>query len=368
MTVDIRYRELFQVDIRHAYYDGGICRGLTLAPTPECSALMARYRCRFQPATGGGAVWYGAEDGQAGIADFVETGPFAFTLTAIDRDLSTITALDPRSPDPASTIFYFDNMTAIEGEFMGERGLMLRPAGGTVLALRGRAFRHAFEAPLSGKELNLLSVPDGRVVWQGSGPPQPAPALDLDLGSVADGRYLLQLDKRTLLDFYLSDQPAAELFGIVEIFPGGPSPAPKVPPKARLIDAKGAIASKAFTLPLEGRRSIWRYIVVSRAQGRDYGAATVAGGNSTGPFEPDIPFSFAGPEEAGGRPAWVFESQDPIPLLEAPARQHRFMLSAPDDGGAPADQIRLPYAAPSGTRLQRKGGKTRFCSDIYVYL
>ncbi len=141
-----------------------------------------------------------------------------------------------------------------------------------------------------------------------------------------------------------------------------------MPPDRRVLDANGAVAPKTFTLGLHGRRSIWRYVVVSRSRERDYGEATVAGGNPTGAFEPTVPFDAAGPTEAGGRPAWVFESQRPIPLLESPAERHRFMLSTREDGAVPAEPVRLPYATSSGTRLMRQDGATRMCSEIYVYL
>jgi hypothetical protein len=299
------------------------------------------------------------------LPSFDEAMPFSFVLTSSDPALAVYTELDDGGASPADSVYYFDNLTNHEP---GQATPLLHPRTGPVhpLAVKSRVFRHRFDTPITAQRLLVTNVPEGRQVLQADAPGEPFLSCCLDLTSLAFGRYRLHSDDGTeLLDFYLSDTPAATIWGVVDIYARGPQ-AP-VPKSLSVIDDNGEAALKIFKLSLTSRKTFWRYFVFAHAAQTRFDNHRVAGG-LPGPPKPPPSILFADPvkDRVGGRTAWRFESQIPIKLFERPRNHHQFTITNAQNGA----EIALPYANPQSTRIvdavPPAAGKAY--SDIYVQL
>jgi hypothetical protein len=70
-----------------------------------------------------------------------------------------------------------------------------------------------------------------------------------------------------------------------------------------------------------------------------------------------------------GRPAVVFESSQMLPLAEIPGDEEYLFSFRPNGGserGGPP--VKLPFAQPTGTKIETTSDGTRICSEIFVYL
>ncbi len=85
-------------------------------------------------------------------------------------------------------------------------------------------------------------------------------------------------------------------------------------------------------------------------------------------FRIDIRFGMAGSTTHQGRPAWSFQSEQPIALYETPRAHHTFVLSGLLTDGKPRNPIPLPYASPAGTALQKAASGSQMVSSMYVYV
>jgi hypothetical protein len=376
MTVS--FHKWFGISCLHEYFSDGRCRVLTLAPTAECAGLLARYRCLFRPTPGGGAVYVGESEGASLLQDFHEHRPLAFTLTSTDPGLDTYTDIDPFAahPAPSESLYYFSNLDGHSDADSEREHQLLHPPGAALvngpLVVKPHAFRFELDAPMRGVTLELKDASNRQTVWESKTSDEEASVCNLDLAGVSNGRYNLNVNGKQALAFYLSDQPPVKTWGLIELFPGGPAMADRIPEACRLIDASAQLHPRSFAVSLETRKTTWRYHITDKSpNGQGYDDFTVVGTRKSRSGKPSrksesLLFSKVQPSPGSGEPTLLFESQQALPLLQAPSGEHVFSFK-PGDASANAG-LKLPYATPRGTRVDTVSGKRRMYSDIYVYL
>jgi hypothetical protein len=373
----VRYFPLFTVECLHDYFAAGRCGSLGFRPTPACQRLLEQYQCLFKPMPGGRMVVGATQDSVNVLTRYDERTPFAFDLVSSDPSLLTYTDSQavPGTTTSAESVHYFSNLEDHPAPDQGAKRQLLHPAGQALaqppLPVRPRRFTLPAQASAEISGASIVDEFHDEPMWHGR--PSRGGGIAVDLGALPDGRYRLRRAGQDDQFFYLSDAAAASRWGVVEIFPGGLAMSGRVPENCRIIDAAGHPSPKHFTLWLNSRRSFWRYYIIhDNAEDRTYDSFRVEGGQrrTAGGPDPEARFSFteAKPRRLDGRQARVFESDQPIPLLERPGDAYEFAYRANGAGERGGRAIKLPYATTANARLEEISGVRRMCSEIYVYL
>lgn len=370
----MRYAPLFAIECLHGYYADGICRPLSLRPTPDCLRLLERHQCLFRAKAGGGMVASASRDEVDLLAGYGESAPFSFELINADPylRLGDEAAGLPPAVAPGERLRYFNNLGASEKAADGEHEVRAELAA-EWLPVRGKRFSYRWEQPHEDARVGVIDTLRGEPVWWSAPPASGAQALSLDLGALPDGRYRFRIGDHLAPAFYLSDLPATGRWGVVEIFPGGVF-AGHVPASHRVLDGAGRPQPKIFVIRLDNPGSIWRYYIIEHnADDHAYDGHRVEGYAKPASRGADtrvmrIEFTELARTRVEGRPARVFESTRPIELRERPGDDHEFVFKANGQGERGGPAFRLPYARAETTRLESVSGVTRMCSEIFVYL
>jgi hypothetical protein len=373
-----QYAALFNIECLHGYFAGKACPALAQAPTQECRKVLDDYRMLFRPTAGGGTVYCLRESTPDLLRLFDETAPLTFTLCNSDLVLNNYTDINlHEGGNPAESVYYFDNLANYQADAFGRRRQLLHPPSKafahSVLSVRRKMSSYALGPAFKGGDLKVIANLGEQVVWQVQVPAN-AGVVPLDLRLLPEGRYRLAVGGSMALEFYLSDQVAAQLWGVVAIYAGGRLQADLLPENCRALDNAGVASPRTFTIALDCRKTIWRYYIVDPTGKQDYGSYELSGVNKT-MMQPDGSSSgeirFVRRNETApvnGHAAWVFESQSPLPLLQYPADELSFTLRPPGQGPRGGRAIKLPYAQPGSIVMTDGPEPRRTCSEIFVYV
>jgi hypothetical protein len=378
----VQYALLFRIECLHRYFGGAACRSLTLSPTHDCRDLLARYRMLFRSATGGGAVYGPRQSPADWLRLFDESFPFTFAFTSTDPALDAYTEIntgaggEPSAFDPSENLFYFDNTSDHTAEVFGGQRLLLHapgePFAGAALSVRPKLFDFSSQGSSTNHDLHILEPLSGKVLGQLSA--QHGAPIALDLRRLPEGHYLLAMDGQELLKVYLSNRPPAQLWGAVSIYLGGVSQSVFLPAACQTLDERGNVSPKTFTIALDSRKTIWRYYIIDPAGKQNFGHYELTGATKrsatpeTG-AAPEIRFRrLSETTPVGGRTAWVFESQSPMPLLQAPGAEFLLTLRPSGNGKRGERPIPLPYARGGSLAKTGGGGAQPPCSEVFVYV
>jgi hypothetical protein len=368
------YAVLFRIECLHEYF-GGLCRSLAVSPTGDCRKLMEAYRMLFRGSAGGGVVLAPLESPSGALRQFDESLPFTFKLTSVEPALDSYTesGADERSA-PAQSIFYFDNTADQQAELFGSSRQLLHPSGNALqaaaLPVKPKRFGFTLPATASRSAPRVVEPLTKQVLWEGAAANLNAPLM-LDLRRLAEGRYMLVLDDKELLRFYLSDVPPAQQWGAVSIYAGGSRQAEALPRNCRALDSSGVATSRTFTLALASRKTIWRYYIIDSAGKQDFSSHELFGTlRKPADDGQDSNIAFVRlpqPVPVDGRTAWVFESKAPLPLLQSPASEFLLTLRPSGNGKRGERAFRLPFAQPGSFVLGDGRAPRPLCSEVFVY-
>src|SRR5262249_10646247 len=145
------------------------------------------------------------------LPQFDEGLPFTFRLTSLEPAFASYTEPCPDKNDgPEQSVFYFDNAADHHAELFGALRQLLHPPGNALqsatLPVRPKLFSFTLPATASGGDLQIVEPLTRQLLWKGP-VATPKASLLLDLRDLAEGRYILELDGKELLKFYLSDVP-----------------------------------------------------------------------------------------------------------------------------------------------------------------
>jgi hypothetical protein len=358
----ISYKPLFSIECLHGYFADRVCRALTLNPTAAGARLCERHRLRFRAFRGGGTVYY--EESASNLTRLRgETSPLAFALTSIDP-LFGIYTDDGGGANaaPGATVRYFSNAEGHMADVNGQRRALLHPPGQPFaqppLMVRSSRFSYRFDQPVQAVLLQVLNA-DRQPVWETRTPEFAVRDWPVDLRGQPDGRYRLLIAGRPAGDFYLSDEAVVRQWGVVEVFTKDINQAP------------------TFAIAFASRGTVWRYYIFDQPPGpSSYSSYEVVGvrkrsGGTDGASNGDIRFTKRpGTVTVNGRPAFVFESRQTLPLAEVPNDDDYFFSFRPNGGSERGGRpVKLPFGQPTGTKVDATSEDgARMCSEIFVYL
>jgi hypothetical protein len=335
--IDIRYTELFRLEVHHAYL-GGLARGAVEIRPAWRAAPPGLATGRYHAEGPAGAMFEAGAEARSALGG---PAPLPFWLVASDPALAAYTAL-PGDLSSADALVRLDNRApAATG-----RRVVIQDADTPLrrLAVRPSAFRHALPPGVEGQRLEVIRAADTALVLDRIAPDgRPfAGALDVALPAAPDGRYRLRLDGATELDFVLARTAPRGTFALLEVYAGGPDQA--LPPGARSIgeDGRRIVPPPIYEIRLAARRTRWRYWLRPRTGTPDLSGWRV--------HVPDgaADLRFRAPERApAGAPApWRVESEVPLALAVRAASGSE--LRAPDGGR------RIPLPLPGPASLARE--------------
>jgi len=330
--IDIRYTELFRLEVHHAYLAGLAHGAVEILPAWGAAPPgLAAGRYHVEGAAGGLFEAGGEPRSALGGAS-----PLAFWLVARDPALAAYTAL-PEDLTSTDAVVWLDNRApAANGRrvVIQEADMPLRR-----LAVRPSGFRHALQPGIEGQQLEVLRAGDGAVVLDRVAPDgRPfTDALDIDLSAEPDGRYRLRLDGATLQDFLLARTTPRGAFAILEVYAGGPDQS--LPPEAQSVreDGRRVVPPPIYEIRLAARRARWRYWLRPRTGAPDLSDWRVHGPDGAADAR------FGAPERvpAGAPAPWRIETAVPLALaVRAPSNPE---LRAPDGGR----RVQLPLPGPA---------------------
>lgn len=352
--MDTEYRRLFRLDIRHPYYSDGLCRGLSVTPTASCAQRIRDGGCRARVDAGGVELWYGTADGHAPVMDLDARFPFSFSLTPKGPEFFEVTEPTWGEGVDLHEVLYLSSIgSKIHSDNVnGTASFAIPPDTGTKTETRGHAFAMETGKIENADAVTLEPWTGGSPVWRQVARKGPMDSMMVNLADVPNGRYLLKNGDTGVLNFYLLDRPSTGVFGVIDIYTGG------IP----AIIQDGHMTPATFTLQFQTRKTTWRYMVVDRTASSDFGQAEITGSAAK------IRFGAPTSGTVRGRPAWAFQSEQPIPLYEAPRSHHTFALSGLMTDGKPRAPMTLPYASPAGTTMQKTPSGPQMVSSMYVYV
>jgi hypothetical protein len=352
MGNSIRYSELFSINLLHDYFDDGLCTALSLEPAPQCARLMSQNACKFRVSANGGQLYYGTRGEQQAALDINDAEPFTFLIRNSDPEFEIFTTPDWGDGDLQGGCLYMNNLNARQQQGGAGEERLIAASDATVLPVRNHMFRQDFDPPVDAAMLTLHRHHDGTEVWAKTSAAEPSESVSIDLQDLSDGRYVLKLNGVDELDFYLTETPAANFFGVIEIFAHGSS--------------WGAAAARPdtvdFAFSFTTRKTHWRYVIVYRDSAREMSGASITS------EPPGVKFNAPVLTQLDGNPACVITSVNSIPLYLSPANHYKFELHLPQNGANLSDPVRLPYATPATARWAIEGDTTKIWSTIYVYL
>ncbi|WP_299963849.1 hypothetical protein [uncultured Roseobacter sp.] len=217
---------------------------------------------------------------------------------------------------------------------------------GHILPIHNPVFRFRADAPLAAAKPALLRWRDRTPVWEGTETPAGMTALDITAHGLADGRYLLVHDDKTLLDAFLTSVPGPQLSCVLDLDLAG------------LLDNSGDVVTVAPRF--ETRACTWRYVVRALQPGKDLSASTLRAS------QPSVGFDAALRQRLDGQEVWVFNSSTPLPLIGSTPGDLRIDFVHAGAPGKREQAVSMPLAGAQTVQAERADGEVRFVAIMHV--
>lgn len=378
-----RYRLLFALDVRHAYFSSGWCDGVRVRPTPDCERLMRRYRLLFKPTAQGAEVYFDEAAQQRGmpgsLRPFDARESLSFTLESAFSPLVNYTAIDARPrAAPGVSLYAFDNVGGGNATFDGVVYPLLHPLGRPfalgALACVPRRFRFQADAPVS--QVTVRDAVSGAVVLGPRALAPPTKQVALALPHASEGRYILSAPGAADWPFFLTDAQVTGVFAMATIHPRAADAQASAAP---CIDANGGVDARRYTIVLDARSVTWRYLIVPHAAQASEGWRIDAAWRRAARDDTADPPGFVradAPAKVGERDAVMFTSTRALRVAERPGDVMTLKL----DGGRLPDPVALPfpdvtrgvsaYRPPAAVDMADRPseGDAADIADVFVYL
>lgn len=371
----VQYSPLITLECFHSYFAKGYCDSLYLQPTAQCLQLLERYRGLFRATPTGGGIAFAKSEEMNPISQFDDELPFSFNLICTDPNFINYTDANPISGGEA--IYYFSNLTRQTAKTKNADRFPLRfpneALSNHLLPIRPKRFSYNLDSKLKNVQIKITDFMSDEPVWKVNAQNPDASNIPLDLRTLPDGHYRLNVNGKDTLDFYLTDALIANRFAVIEIFPGGPAQTKHIPGNQGIINTKGQATPKTFSLSLDNRATYWRYYIFrSPTEEHIYKNFNVSGtskkthGKESG--NGSLQFSETEQIQIDGRSARVFISDKTIPLYEKPGEAYEIIFKSNTQSERSVKAFKLPYANGKNTRLVEIDGKRYMYSDVFVYL
>jgi hypothetical protein len=329
---------LFQLVMRHGYFNDGLAKGLDVCPTAGAQTQLSRFGGRFVADVGGGFVVYPlpllspSDTAPQGLPDnlslALNLGSPQFSIYTDIADL------------PAGQVWYSNNLGPLPDQASALQALPLRPSRFTV----NWAGPDWPAQPGSSRQLKVVRL-NGQVVMDRKSFQAPGDSLcRVDLSGWSDGGYTLTWTVEGAasdfsLTFFKWDagmQPPP--FGFFEWYAQGTAPSP---------------IGAAIHMDFQARETLWQYYLVSRS-GKKVKDPVITLSSQQARFVQTGKMLLL----PNGSYATCLSSTSPLPLQERPSFEVTLRTRTDTKGMA------LPYATPN---LLYDSGGGQPSSRIYIY-
>ena len=374
--VSINYTRLFNLKMKHTYYDDKRARGLYLRPTRRTLRLLSGANMLFKSIPNGIVILYRAEADE--ITPVVTLPPdqqFTFVLMADNRaEFQNITQLDV-SPDDrfssTSVLHFINNPNDATGDAENPEELV----HSLIDAIKNSLFTHSISLNSPPNEILLrITGPNGATVPAGKtveGTPLPDPLTitkddddifrqQVDLRQLPPGLYTLTIrntaDDTTLKEnrFYVDDELVSQdVLGLVDI---------------TYSDSSSHLYgdTEEYKILFSHKETIWTYYIVNKNKKVEFGEHDLEISEKVPEGESSIPFNRDGDEphkdiKVNGFETVVFKSGILLPIKDLPITKLELIRN-------PDNTILVEHLPnPSNTSVvKEQNGQIE--SEIYVFI
>ena len=348
------YLELVRFTFQHEYF-ASVQGAFTFQPQLKTQRLLRRLGLLFRTTSEGFTILYQATKDKTEILVPLRSLPELFALRFWICPVSPFIGVVSELPLFRSTsqILYFDNLTdRKDGDtlYLNHAAPLVTSADvGDLLNLAPISWRYS----KAGTESVLVRIQgaDGTIIGSEHARPHEGNVqYTIDISQVDPGLVNITAGTEETEKFYRYESfPGCSPLAAVDLY-GGPS----VPDAYAFVDSNGIPQTKTFTCRIAKRSILWRYIVVPR-----FNTSLQAGHLSIEDIDARYTFADAtAVQTMSGEAAFVIESEDVIPLQQAPING----LSLKRNN---ADLIKeLPNPGPD----QVMGSNGNFYSEMYIYV
>ena len=308
--ISIKYKQLFDLDIRHSFYASGRSGDLEVRPTAACNTLLNSYGLKFLPGDTGGKVF--AKVDTTGGKDILksplpEGSRFTFLLRLKRPAFENYTLLNLTRAKKQR--YYFSNL--VSNLAADSSPLLLADTTAKVvsdadlLTFESGAFSFTETSAAASLDGELRFTDSGEVFGQQLSKHQGVFNFSYDLGSSLSGRAAFSIDGAPRASMYVTNsREYADIFGVIEIFYKSSLPA-----TYQFQQADNSVKTKFYKVAFANRSTKWRYIIANKFNEAVTGVF-VAKTNGT-------PITFTA--QTGAPPGvFIVASASPVPLKEEP--------------------------------------------------
>lgn len=260
--IHIKYKELFDIELLHAFYTSGRTNDVRLTPTTSSALLFRQYGLRFLPTPSGGKLFARVTE-NAGT-DFINLPlppgtKFSFLLEQANPYFENFTELPLTRP--ATSYYYFNNLinnlSAVGSPLLVADTTGKIAGAADLLPFRFHTFsyEHTSGAPVQTGLLHFIDT--GETFEQILQNQQDRFNFSFDLANMPTGRatFSVEGDVKTTA-FLAGSNPGGKIFGIVEIFFRT-----SLPDAYQFQFPDDSIETKHFKIAFGNRQTRWRYFI-----------------------------------------------------------------------------------------------------------
>ena len=308
--ISIKYKQLFDLEIRHSFYIAGRSGDLELIPTARCMAMLNNHGLKFLPGQAGGKVFAKVETvaGKDIIkSPLAEGSRFTFLLRLRRPAFDNFTLLNlSRSKKQR---YYFSNLISNLGA--DSSPLLLADTAAKVvsdsdlLTLESGTFSFTETNTATSLNSELRFTDSGEILSQALSNHQGSFNFSYNLDPSLSGRATFFVGGTQRASMYVANSyEFADMFGLIEIFYKSSLPA-----TYQFQQADNSVETKFYKVAFANRSTKWRYIIANKFNQAVTGVK-VAKTNGT-------PIAFTA--QSGAPPGvFIMASGSPVPLKEEP--------------------------------------------------
>ena len=350
--IQIKFKELFGLEILHSFYLSGKCADFEIVPTANCRVLLLQTGVRFLPVTYGCKLFakVNVQDDKDIFKNPLPDGTkFSFIIKLKKNTFENFTSLNLKKPKTSH--YYFNNLVDnISGS--GAPLLVADTAGKIVsdadlLPFVNGSFSFVHNSTKATQAGELKFTDSGEKFSQKLDNNNNVFNFTFDLEKTAGGRadFSIEGAKKSSV-FVIDPKDNAAVFAVVEIFY-----------KKSLNDAyqfqlaDNSIETKSYKIAFGNRFTKWRYIVTKKFNQAVTGINVSKTNGTTIEFVPEA-------SEVSGQ--FIAVSKNPMPLKEEPVTG----IKLSDQAGTTVIIPNLPN--PSLTMIKPAKDSTDIFSDILI--
>jgi hypothetical protein len=370
--MDIVFKKLFSVDLRHRYYKNRVSKDFLVTPTTLTQRRMLAHGLLFRQTATGMTVLYEENPDQEGPRRALqESLRFSFTLQP--RNPWLLNYSDLPLDLPPGHVYYLSNLNdnVREGQLLLTRNAFVSPDD--ALELKPLVFQH--RDALRGSDAEMRIKDEGGLVKvrQRTRVVEGYATWTIDLRGQGPGAYRMEINGTEKGRFYASEGlEGQKVFALVDLLHS-----PQVPEGYRFTDPDHdhAVVAKTYLVDIDNRKTFWKFYVVLKyrlkgVKPEDWPAGWPEDWAVVNPARPSVkiePRAVGIKTLADGNLAVPFVSDTPLDLQEEPVKGLVLKkVTGNGNGAAIREMGNLPNPSVGG--VVPDPGEGKVFSEVFVYI